>query len=103
MKKLEIIVEKRPFLPGDRFQGKLILRNDKPIKVRDVHLDFKGKEYTSVYVSHGRSGHTYHSTNHLVNKRRVMAQEGQIPPGEHVYDFEFACPHCGRKAPPPSV
>jgi hypothetical protein len=99
MRELEITLEKNVYFPGEEVKGWVILKVDNPIKFRDILLEVKGLERTSVGVwkedSDDDDGSTYtcyHSTNYVIDLCMHLAEGGELPPGEHTYPIWFQVP-----------
>jgi uncharacterized protein YfaS (alpha-2-macroglobulin family) len=59
MKKMEILIDKNIYKPGENVIGKVVLRTDQDIKVRNVRLEILGQEKASITVSRGKHSVTY--------------------------------------------
>ena len=92
MKYFEIFLEKNIYCPGEKVNGSVILRNDKPISARDVTLKIIGLERTSIEVGSGEDSTTYHSYNYIFEIKDILAGSGELPPGEHRSTFSFKVP-----------
>lgn len=100
MKKLEITLEKNVYFPGEEVRGKVTLRIDKPVKLRNILLEIRGLEKTCVGVEEedpfddedGSTYTRYHSTNYVIDLRTHLAEGGELPPGEHTYPIHFQVP-----------
>jgi len=92
MKKLEILIGKQIYEPGDNVEGKAILRIDKPTKIRNIRLQVIGLEKTSVTVSHGKYSTTYYGKNYIINLKRNLENKNELQPGEHQYPINFQIP-----------
>lgn len=102
MKKLEITLEKNVYFPGEEVRGRVTLRIDNPVKMRNILLEIKGLERTSISVQErSRRGRDkkdryttkhYHSTRYVIDLRTHLAEGGELPLGVHTFPIHFQVP-----------
>jgi len=93
---VQISVNKPVFFPGDMVIGIVHIETPKPQKIRSIAVGAEGYEMTRITESHGmgkhRHTHTYVSKNTMQAFSKVLAGEGEIPPGSYDYPFEYQIP-----------
>ncbi len=112
MSKLELILNKESYEPGEKIEGSLLLDLKKETKVRDVVVNVYGNEHTHITRTHG-SGKNQRTVTHTENVKVIDESQSLIgqfdkayqldpyaksktttlPAGQHNFKFSFQLPN----------
>jgi len=107
MKKLEIMLDKDTYRPGEKIEGQINLNLDKGIKAKDITVDFYGEEETHITIrrSTGKSttSTTYRENVEIINEGQSLiekvsnspVQKGgkvELSPRKYTIPFSFTLP-----------
>ncbi|MDP2907561.1 MAG: arrestin family protein [Nanoarchaeota archaeon] len=112
MSKLELILNKETYKPGEKIEGSLLLELKKDTKVRDVVINVYGNEHTHITRTHGsvKNQHTVTHTEDVEVIDESQSLIGQfdktyqldpyaksktttLPAGQHNFKFSFQLPN----------
>lgn len=90
--KIEIILEKVNFKPGETIKGKLILKMKKPTKAKELRVQFAGiKTTSSSGVRIGSANNQKKPTTQVIHDFK-MTLDGEKEYTDKEYEFEIAIP-----------
>ncbi len=112
MSKLEIILNKETYKPGEKVEGNLMLELTKNTKVRDIIVSVYGNEHTHITRTHG-SGKNSHTVTYtedfdIIDESQSLlgqfdktyqldpyakGKKTVLPSGQHNFKFSFTLPN----------
>jgi hypothetical protein len=88
--KIDLIIEKYNFSPGDTIKGKILLKLNKPIHAKAIKVELLGEKSTSKTVI--TTGSTTHSQSNEYVFNFEMPLDGEKDYLEGEYNFELKVP-----------
>ena len=92
MKKLTINTDKKEYLPGDELKGELVLKLNKSLKHRALHVTAMGTEITRASYNDGEDRHHSTERREIIEYKNELKGEGVFQPGTHKFPFSFEIP-----------
>lgn len=94
--KIELVLDKQAYSPGETINGKLVLHLNSPKKAKGLRVKFYGERKTTHYS--GR--HHSHSVERIMEQEVSLDGEKEYQGGMREYPFQIKLPMLEKPKPP---
>jgi sporulation-control protein spo0M len=92
MRRVEIVLSKEAFAPGERIDGKVVSICDKSFNCNRVTLALHGEEMSRIVHGSGKSSHVHMEKREHINEELELLGPCEVPEGDNVCDFSLVLP-----------
>ncbi|RDE17508.1 MAG: hypothetical protein C4K49_02520 [Candidatus Thorarchaeota archaeon] len=92
MRRVEIVLSKEAFAPGERIDGKVVSICDRSFDCNRVTLSLRGEEMSRIVHGSGKSSHVHMEKKEHISEEMELLGPCEVPEGENACEFSLVLP-----------